>query len=347
MAWVKRNLIFVIIIAVGLIATGYCGYLLFSVLGANSGVKSDYDSTLTQLETAQKANPPATKENIEAAKADGERVGQLLVNFRKSFGPFPIAPKVDDRGFVEHLQLILRQFGAEATNAGVRLPPDYAFSFSQQLHHVSFSSECIGPWMQELEEIKLILRILYAAKINYLEQIQRVPACNDDLSGDDCLNATSVSNQLGVIAPYKITFTGFSTEVASVLTGFAVATNYFVVKYLNITPSRAPLPVVSTPTAPTMQQRYIPPPDYGQYTLEDGERPGRGSRGRPMSRQPVPAQAAAPAGPTPPETILQETPLYVTLVVDAVKLKMPEPAKPPDQVKPRTGERGKPKTPEQ
>jgi hypothetical protein len=40
-----------------------------------------------------------------------------------------------------------------------------------------------------------------------------------------------------------------------------------------------------------------------------------------MQQQPTPLEMAAPAAPAPPETILQELPLYITIVVDAVKLK--------------------------
>jgi hypothetical protein len=325
MAWVKRNLIFVIMIAVGLIATGYCGYLLSKALGANSGVSADYASALQQLQTQQQATPPATKENVQAAKADQERVRQFLGDFRRSFAPFPTAPKVDDRQFVEHLQWILREFAAGATNAGVQLPADYAFSFSQQRQKVSFSSDCIGPWMQELEEIRLILHILFAAKINYLEQIQRVPVCADDISGEDCLNTITVSNQWGTVTPYKVTFRGFSTEVASVLSGFAVSSNCFLVKYVNVTPSREPLPQVAPPPQQQQQQqRYMPPPEYNPYMSEEGGGRGGRYRERRMPQQAAPIVMAAPAAPAPPETILQETPLYITIVVDAVKLKMPE-----------------------
>jgi hypothetical protein len=328
MAWVKRNLIFVIIIVVGLIATGYCGYLLSSVMSANAAVSGDYTTALDQLKTAQDSKPPASKENIEAAKSDQDRVRQFLGDFRKAFAPFPIAPKADARQFVEHLQLTLRQFSAEATNAGVALPADYAFSFSQERQKISFTPECIDPWMQELEEIKLILRVLYGAKINYLEQIQRVPACMDDNSGDDCLNTESRSNQWGLITPYKVSFRGFSTEVASVLEGFAVATNCFVVKYVDIKPSLAPLPTITQPTGPAPAQRYMQP-EYQNYGGEEGE--GRGRGRRPMPRQIQQEQIAVATGPAPPETILQETPLYITVVVDVVKLKASE----ADAVKPK------------
>jgi hypothetical protein len=347
MAWVKRNLIFVIIIVVGLIATGYCGYLLSSVLSANAAVSGDYTSTLDQLKTQKDTKPPASDENIQAAKADQERVHEFLGSFRKAFAPFPIAPKADDRQFVEHLQLTLRQFAAEATNAGVSLPPDYAFSFSQERQKISFTSECIGPWMQELEEIRLILRILYTAKINYLEVIRRVPACNDDFSGDDCLNTASLSNQWGLVTPYQVSFRGFSTEVASVLEGFAVATNCFVVKYVDVKPSLAPLPTIIQPTAPQPMQRYMPPQEYPSFGGEEGDGRGRGygNRGRPRAQPQQTQMPMMPTGPTPPETFLQETPLYITVVVDVVKLKASE----DDAVKPKAsvGKAVKRKAPEQ
>jgi len=322
MPWVKRNLVFVIIIAVGLIATGYCGYLLYTALGANTTVSGDYESTLEQLKTAQQATPAPTKENIQAAKADQERVRTFLGDFRKSFAPFPTAPKADDREFVQHLQLTLREFVADATNAGVELAPNCSFSFSAQKSSVTFSSECIGPWMQEMEDIRLILHILFQCKINYFEQIQRVPACMDDNSGDDCIPTGSVSNQWGTVTPYKVTFRGFSTEVANVLAAFANSSNCFVVKVVNITPSRAPLPQVVMPQQ--QEQRYMQAPEYNPYTTDDGERPRRGYRTRSVQRESGPMLMSAPAGPAPPVTILQETPLYVTVVVDAVKLNLTE-----------------------
>jgi hypothetical protein len=268
------------------------------------------------------AKPPATKENIEAAKADAERVQTFLTDFKKAFAPFPVAAKVDDRGFVEHLQLTLRQFTMEATNAGVQLPPDCSFGFSQQRGKVSFPAECLGPWMQEMEDIGVILKILCAAKINYLEQIQRTPACQDDIS-DDCLGTLSTSNQLGVIAPYKVTFRGFSTEVAAVLSGFAGSSNCFLVKYVNVAPSRAALPqVVEEQPQPQMQmqERYMPQSDFNNPFDEGGGRGRRGPRRSTQQQQGPMMMVPQPVAPTPPQTVLQEIPLYVTIVVDAVKL---------------------------
>jgi hypothetical protein len=324
MAWVKRNLVFVIIVAIGLIATGYCGYLLHIALDANVDASAKFTDAQGQLKTEQDSKPPATPENIAAAKADQERVRTFLADFRKAFSPFPTAPTVDDKRFVEHLQITLRQFAAEVTNAGVQLQGEYYYSFSQQRTKMTFSPECIPVWMQEIEQIKVILRILCDCKINYLESIQRVPACMDDNDGNDVIQASPGSNTWGVVMPYRIAFRSFSTELASVLASFADSTNCFIVKYVNVQQSKTALPLI-TEAAPTQApvQRYMQREDYNRYGT-DGEEGGRFNRRRGSMPQTQQQIVVAPTGPPPPETILQELPLYVTLVVDAVNLKSSE-----------------------
>jgi len=184
MAWVKRNLYFVIAVAVGLALTGYCGYLLYSATNATAEASGQYATAQSGLEDLRKKVPYPSKENIEAAEKDAVRVKAFLGEFRKPFSSFPAPPKVDDRQFKDYLQNCVNRFGAEATNAGVGLYPNYAFAFSQQIDKLTFPSECIPPWMQELEEIKALLHILYKAKINFLEEIQRPAANADDYGGD-------------------------------------------------------------------------------------------------------------------------------------------------------------------
>jgi hypothetical protein len=326
MAWLKRNLFFVITVAAGLIVTGYCGFLLYTAVAADKSISDDYASTLSNLERLQQAKPYPNKENLQAAKADQERVSQFLGDFRKSFSPFPTPPKEDARGFNEFLVHSIRQFGLEATNAGVLLPDSYDFGFQNQKEQLSYPPECIAPWMTELEEIKAILHILYASKINYLEGIQRPPVSPDDNYGPDILQAGSVSNQVGVTTPYRVMFRSFSTEIASVLAGFAGASNCFIVKTIDVTISRAPLPqVIVPPPAPAAPAApvYVPPVFQPNPYQDEGPRRGRRGPGDieyPRRQYQQPTQEAAPV-PTGPVTILSENPLFVTLVVDVVKLK--------------------------
>ena len=334
MAWIKRNLIFVITAAVGLILTGYCGYLLYSALNHKSAVGDDYTQTLNSLNEMRQKKPYPDKGNIQVAKQDQDRVRQFLGDFRKAFAPFPDPPAEDARGFKDYLQRSIFELGAEATNANVMLPDNYAFSWSQQRERLDYPPECIGPWMQQLQEEKTILHILYDARINFLEYIRRVPAQCDDQGGSDYISSSAVSNQWGVVTPYAIGFRGFSTELAAVMAGFAKATNCFIVKEVEVTPSKAQLPQVIAPTPPPAQVQpaynynYAQPQPINPYLQPANpylER-GRGGRGRmPTPQYPYPyaqpqGQVGAPL-PAAPVTILAENPLYITMAIDVVKLK--------------------------
>jgi len=216
MAWIKRNLFFVIIAAVGLGLTGYCGFLLYNSLGENAGVSNDYQTKFSELTAMQQKSPFPSKENIEAATADQERVRSFLGDFRKSFAPFPPPPGEDEKGFSTYLVDSLARFRTEATNAGVELREDFFFSFSGLMGKLSYPSGNIAPWMEQLQEIHAILNVLYNAKVNYLYNLQRAPVSPDE-SGTDCLPVSTVTNQWGVVSPYKIVFRGFSAEIAGVL----------------------------------------------------------------------------------------------------------------------------------
>jgi hypothetical protein len=350
MAWIKRNLYFVITVVVGLGVAGYCGYLLYSALDQNKEDSTKFFSDNASLDTLKKKKPFPDSENIKAAEADAERVRTFLAEFRKPFAGFPVPPKMDDQHFHEYLQNTIVQFRLEATNAGVGLPAGYAFSFAPQMTPLNYASESIAPWMQQLTEIKAILHILYGAKINYLERIKRPTVTGEDMTTDDYLQMNTVSNTWGMTTPYMINFRSFSAEIANVLAGFAASSNYFVVKTIHVEPSREPLPqlpdVVQPETpAPVPQYRYQPPPDNPFNPFMQGG-PGRGNRERrpgglmpPVQYQYAPA-VPPPAAPTGPATILRETPLFVTIYIDVVKLKAPEAPAPAPAATARPSRRG-------
>ena len=325
MAWIKRNLLFVISVAVGLLLTGYCGYLLYSSVTANSGVSDDYKSTLSNLQSIQQKSPYPSLDNIQAAKADQDRVRLFLADFRKSFASFPAPPVKDEKGFKTYLEDSLVRFRAAATNAGVLLPADYAFSFSSLIGKHTYPSANIAPWMQQLQEISVILDILYRAKVNYLAGLQRVPVSMDDNAAVDCLSATAVTNQWGIVTPYKITFRGFSAEIAAVMEGFARSSNCFIIKAIDVASDKSALPTTTQATVQQTMVTYVPVPQNPNPGMN---RLGR-ERGMPGMMRPAPTPVAAlpvavVTGYASPVTILSETPLLVTISVDVVKLKASE-----------------------
>ena len=334
MAWIKRNKFFVISVAVGLLLTGYCGYLLYSTLNANASASDEYATALSNYQAVQQKNPFPSTENIQAAKEDQANVRKFLADFRKRFEPFPAPPVEDERGFKTYLEESLVQFRAEATNAGVQVPADYAFSFSGLIGKLNYPPGNIEPWMQQLEEISNILNIVYSAKINYLVGLQRTPVSPDDSGTGDLLTTAVVTNQWGIVAPYKITFRGFSAEIAAVMEGFARSSNCFIIKAIDVQPDtsvpqqqqptpQTPIPQMTAPRAPVIRYQSTPLGSPGRERGLPGLPGTRGEFPAPVAAAPV-VQSAAPAAFAPPVTILSERPLLITVLVDVVKLKASE-----------------------
>jgi hypothetical protein len=342
MAWIKRNLYFVIIVVVGLGLTGYCGYLLSAALSQNATAMASFSDATNNLIQLQNSKPFPSPENIKASEADADRVKAFKGEFLKAFSGFPTPPKLDDRQFHDYLNKTIFQFGAAATNAGVSMNAGYSFGFALQLQPYNFPAECIGPWMQELEEMNAILHILYSAKINYLEHLHRPLVADTDTSEDSFQFKTS-TNANGVVTPYKLEFRAFSGEIANVLAGFAASSNCFIVKAPLIEKSMAQLPDVPQPAPPPVE----PLRTFRQTRPFNPDEPFAGrSRGDPSDRSrmqrmaPPPQQvqvSPTPAAPTVPVTILRERPIFVTLYIDVVKLKALETNSPSNAPRARTG----------
>jgi hypothetical protein len=321
MAWIKRNLYFVITLAVGVILIGVAGYFAYAAIGANADARDQYTSALNDLTTLEAKKPFPSPENIKIANDDSARVAEVVKSLGTAFVNFPTPPAVDPREFITYLNTNLDHFRTEATNANVQLiAPDYAFSFSPQVHALSFSQNSFGPWMEQLEEIKGIVDVLCAAKINSLDSLQRAPAPGEDANGPDFLQGAVTSNQVAVISPYKISFRGFSEEIANVLKGFAKSPHCFLIKNIVVSPSKAvPLGSVSPQMAPQMQYVPVQRPRPG---MGEGGRRRRGGEGfMPEQPQMEMVAVAAPTTPSGPVTILKPLPLFVTMDVNVVQLK--------------------------
>jgi len=342
MAWIKRNLYFVIIVVVGLGLTGYCGYMLSAALSQNATAMASFNEATNSLIQLQNSKPFPSPENIKAMEVDGDRVRTFKGEFLKAFSGFPTPPKLNDHQFKDYLEKTISQFGAAATNAGVNMNPGYAFGFALQLPQYNFPAECIAPWMQELQEMSAILHILYGAKINYLEHLHRPLVADSDTSEDSFQFKTS-TNANGVVTPYKLEFRAFSGEIANVLAGFAASSNCFIVKAPIIEKSMAQLPDVPQPAPPPV----VAPLPFARPRPTNPDDPfGGKSRGDPSDRRqrmaPPPQQVQAsptPAAPTAPVTILREKPFFVTLYIEVVKLKALETNSPASAPRARTAVR--------
>ena len=305
MAWIKRNLFFVIggILALGLLgAAGYYNYKGWSHnKAAFDELNKNYD-TLRDL-TRKKPSPGNDRiDNIKAAKEQEQQlrdwIGQAQAHF-KSIAPIPNTGTnaISSEAFAGALRRTIDQMQHEADAASVTLPPRYSFSFTAQTITVRFAPGSLPLLAEQLGEVTTIAEILFAARVNALDGIQRVRVCDDDLAGSqaDYFDGHSVTNNLAIVTPYQISFRSFSTEVGEVLAGFATSPHGFIVKSISVQPAGA---FAATAAG------------GGGEGMAPGLPPG-----------PVPmAPPTMPPGKGGLQTVLNEQLLHITLVVDVVKL---------------------------
>jgi hypothetical protein len=304
MAWIKRNLFFVIggILALGLLgAAGFYNYKGWSHNSAAFAKLNGIYGTLRDL-TAPKDAAGKIKfswgndkiDNIAAAREQERQIRDWLRQAADYFQPIAPIPDtgsnvVSSEAFAAALRRTIDQLQREAETASVTLPPKYNFSFEAQRSLVKFAPGSLGALATQFGEVKTISEVVFAAHVNSLDGIQRVRVSEDDASGPqaDYFDDHSVTNNLAVLTPYQITFRSFSTEIAQVLAGFASSPHGFIVRSISVQPAGA-LAATS-----------------------------------PEAAAPTPTPAPGPAG-TPVkgglQTVLNEQLLRVTLVVEVVKL---------------------------
>jgi hypothetical protein len=341
MDWIKRNLYFVIGSAVALVLMGLAGYYLYSKWQLNNEILEKLNADYAELDRLNKENPhPGSPpvDNSAEAKKQQQQVRDEMKNCSKYFEKVPAIPdsgKVTGQEFSASLRRTIDQLQRTATNASIGLPADYNFSFQAEKPRVNFAAGSLDPLSVQLGEIKAICDVLYQAKINALDNIRRERVSPDDASGPqtDYLEIKSVTNELAVVTPYELTFRCFSSELASVLAGFAASPYALLVRTLNVEPAAG-----STSTSPTDTPAEAPMPVFspfpgGPQTIGERQAFMRRYGINPSSRRGAEGPAAympqAQAAPPPVATavrpgglqpVLDEKLLRVTLNLRVIKL---------------------------
>jgi hypothetical protein len=351
MAWIKRNLFFVIggMLALGLLgAAGYYNYKGWSHNQAALKQLTEIQNTLRDYAT-RKLQPGNEKiDNLKAAKEQEGRLQAWIRNAGDYFKPITPIPNtgtnaVSSDVFAGALRRTIDQMQRDAETASVMLPPRYGFSFDAERQLLKFDPSGLGPLAEELGEVKAIVGVLFAARVNSLDGIQRVRVSADDLAGSqaDYYEGRSVTNNLAVLTPYQITFRSFTPEVGEVLSRFASSPHGFYVKSLNVQPAGAFAAsgggggggVEGMPPGWRPPQPMLPPLERAPL-LDPMPAPLHAPMQAPMPMLPAemlqrrntpqPAPTSQP-GVAPPgrgglQTVLNEQLLRVTLVVEVVKL---------------------------
>ncbi|HUA38605.1 MAG TPA: Amuc_1100 family pilus-like protein [Candidatus Sulfopaludibacter sp.] len=316
MAWIKRNLFFFIgaVIAVGLLAAA--GVYDFQNWQRNNAALDALNQTYTTMQSLLRQNPSPGNDavnNIEIAGAQAQQLREWIRQADQYFQPIVPIPNptngvVADAGFAAARDHTINQLQIEADNASVTLPPQYGFSFEAERTMVRFAPGSLGALAQQLGEVRALCEVLFAAKINSLDGVRRVPVSPDDAAGPqaDYYNEPAVTNNLAVFMPYELTFRCFSQDLAVVLSSFASSPHGFIVKGINVQPAAGVATESSTPGGPPMGV-----PDQSAAPF-----------GRPSPFGPRPFAPASPPsiGRGGLQTVLNEQLLSITLDVEIVKL---------------------------
>lgn len=328
MAWVKRNLFFVVggVVALGLL--GGAGFYIYKAWDRNSTAFTSLNEVVGTLKglTGQTPSPGNEKvNNTTIAKEQDKEVRAWNEKALTSFAPVAPIPAhaVSGASFSSALQTTLGQLRREAEAAGVVLQPKYDFSFAAEKDRLTFSVGGLDSLAAQLGEVAAVSKVLFTARINALDSIQRVRVSDDDLAGPvgDYTDLHPATNELSVIAPYILTFRCFTPELSRVMGGFATGTNAYIVRAVNVQPAGAASALVSTVPGgePAGYAAYM----GGRNNIEGAPVNNYGGYLQPQPVQPVATPTVGKGG---LQTVLKEQLLRVTMEVGLVKL-LPPPAK--------------------
>jgi hypothetical protein len=318
MGWLKRNLFFAIggILALGLL--GAAGFYDFESYSSNQDGNAKLTEVISSLKELNKQKPSPGNEqidNITTANDQRKQIEEWIHQGREHFQPVPPVPPpssgpLTSESFASALHRTIAQLQHEADAANVTLPPQFAFSFSADKDRLTFAPGSLEQLAVQLGEVQAVSEILFSARVNALDGIQRFRVSADDINGPqtDYLDDPPVTNNLAILVPYQVTFRSFGPEIAQVLQRFADSPHAFIVKNINVQPAGGAATAYLQPTMPT----YPPPPGYPPT-------PGY----PPPTGYPPPAGAQPQTGQTGRgglQTVLNEQLLRVTMEVVFVKL---------------------------
>jgi len=355
MDWIKRNLYFLIGSLVALALMGLAGWYLYSKWQLNNEILVKLDEQYAELKRLSGQSPHPGDGKVDNVKAAKDQQQELRAYIQKAYQyfqrcpPIPVAEsgKLTSQEFSSALSRTIDQMQRDAAKASVTLPPKdasgqaYSFAFTAQSKSLEYARGSLEPLAVQLSEVKAICGVLFQAKVNALDYIRRERVSEDDSKGPqtDYLPEKSVTNELAVLSPYEVRFLSFSSELASVLAGFASAPCGLMIKSVNVEPAPAAAPAADQ-TPGIFTPTYVPPvttapgspmTPEAMFARRYGMRGPGGGRLDPrayMMPRPVPVQPVAPA-PAPASKgglpiALDEKQLKITLMLFAVKPVIPK-----------------------
>jgi hypothetical protein len=258
MDWIKRNVMLVVGGVIVLVLFGAGGFYLWSNLQKNSKVTAELNQATDEVQRLYNNKPSINDQNLQLLGEDKKRVEEVMTQAKARFRSVG-GREMDIASYKKLLDETLFQLTRDAEAAKVTIPANYNFTFEEQKKAVQFVPGTIAPLTERLAEVKSLVEVLYKSGVHSVDRVRRVAVSPDDRQGSpDYLVETPKTNELAgmVSIPYEITFSGFTKELAQVMSGLSQAPEFIIVR--NMTSELAPPPVQAAPAQPVPVIRVLP-----------------------------------------------------------------------------------------
>lgn len=330
MAWLKKNLLLVLGGAVALVLLGVAGYFLWSRYTLESQVTQALTDQTTALNDLMNKEPHPGNEkidNIKAAQQQDAKLQEYAAEARKTFVPLEYPTNIDSGQLKLLLDTTIDELQRSAGRAGVKLQPQYAFTFQGQRSLMQFDQNTRLPLARMLMDIRAIAQVVFGAKVLALDGVRRCSVATQDTPGatgtSEFWNKKPQTNELAVLTPYEFTFHSFTAELGAVLEGLYRSSNGFLVK--NIVVDTSPSQLLEKPAEDELTAAPAATPSMSMMQMQMMMR--YGLRGRYPTPTPAPQETPAVTSKGGLSPMLDEKPFRVVLQVEVLRLLSPEEAK--------------------
>ncbi|HNQ91027.1 MAG TPA: Amuc_1100 family pilus-like protein [Verrucomicrobiota bacterium] len=330
MAWLKKNLLLVLSGVVALVLLGVAGYFLWSRYTLESQVTQELTDQTTALNDLMNKEPHPGNEkvdNIKAAQQQDTKLQEFAAQARKTFVPLEYPTNLDSGELKLLLDTTIDELQRSAGRAGVKLQPQYAFTFQGQKSQMQFEQATLLPLARMLTDIRSIAQVIIGAKVLALDGIRRCPVSTQDTPGatgtSEFWNKKPLTNEWAIVTPYEFTFHSFTAELGAVLEGLYRSSNGFLVKNIVVDPS--PSQLLEKPAEEDMTAMPAAAPGMSMMQMQMMMRYGLRGRYAMPAPQPQETPSATSRGGLSP--MLDEKPFRVVLQVEVLRLLSPEEAK--------------------
>lgn len=356
MPWIKKNLSLVLGGLAGLLLLGAAGYFWWSQRQRETDIGAQLEAKVSEWDELTGRKPYPSDANIEAVRAEQQRLAKLRTRLKEAFSPLAAEPVRDSLELKVLMESTIAQLQDEAEAAGVALPQrNYAFTFERLRPLTQYESNAIPQLAEQVAEVAVLARTLFGAKVHHLDAIRRATVLKEEGGTADYLAAKPQKDDLINRVPYEVTFRSFAAELAAVVSALATLPQTVVVKSINVEPTTIQMPQRPPPVflpPPTAAAPLEMPPETDPMARYRGG-PGRGmdpgmaaryglGGPRPGGMDPAlaarygltpgaspggmpPPPGALPGAPASPSVAVDEKPLRATLQLDFVRLN-PDPA---------------------